>query len=116
MVEQEKKIEDMKEVIQAGVVVKLSQPFVWEDVEHTELQLNFDDLSGDDMIDAEGEFIDFIAGKKNVLIAYKDEHPAYHAVIAAKAAGVHPNFMKKLKAPDFVKVTGATKRFLNRMG
>ncbi|MFJ2044523.1 hypothetical protein ACIOBL_13000 [Paenibacillus taichungensis] len=116
MVDQEKKIEDLTEVQQAGVVVKLSQPILWEEVEHKEFHLNFDDLSGDDMIDVEGEFIDFIAGKKNVLISMKVDHPAYHAVLAAKAAGVHPNIMKKLKAPDFVKVTGASKRFLNRMG
>ncbi|QLG39395.1 phage tail assembly protein [Paenibacillus sp. E222] len=116
MVEQEKKLEDLTEVQQAGVVVKLSRPILWEGVEYTELHLNFDELSGDDIIDVEGEFIDFIAGKKNVLVSMKDEHPAYHAVLAAKAAGVHPNFMKKLKAPEFVKVTGASKRFLNRMG
>nr|WP_145402959.1 phage tail assembly protein [Paenibacillus xylanexedens] len=116
MAEQEKKMDDLTEVQQAGVIVKLSRPLTWEDVEYTELKLDFDDLSGDDIIDAEGEFIDFVAGKRNVLVAFKDDHPAYLAVLAAKAAGVHPNFMKKLKAADFMKVTGASKRFLNRMG
>ncbi|MDM5278801.1 phage tail assembly protein [Paenibacillus silvae] len=116
MSDQEKNTENLKEVQQVGVIVKLSRPLLWEDVEYNELKLNFDELSGEDIIDAEGEFIDFVAGKRNVLVAFKNEHPAYHAVLAAKAAGVHPNFMNKLKATDFMKVTGASKRFLNRMG
>lgn len=105
--------ENLEEVKSTGVVVKLSKSISWEDTEYKELNLKFDNLSGDDIINAESDFMDFVVGKKNVFIAFKDDHPAYLAVLAAKAAGVHPNIMKKLSAKDFLKVTGASKRFLN---
>lgn len=107
------KSEDLVEVQSAEVVIKLSQPVVWEDKEYKELRLNFQRLTGDDIIDAESDFMDFVIGKRNVFVSFKTDHPAYHAVLAAKALGVHPNFMKKLKAADFLKVTGAAKDFLN---
>lgn len=106
--------EQLEEVNQSGVVIALSKPVMWEDVKYESLHLNFDDMSGDDIIKVEEEFYDFVAGVKNVFVHMKNEHPAYHAVLAAKAAGVHPNMMKKIGAPDFMKVTGASKRFLNR--
>lgn len=106
--------EQLGEVKTYGVVIPLSKPVTWEDEQYTELNLRFDDMSGDDIIKVEEEFYDFVAGVKNVFVHMKNEHPAYHAVLAAKAAGVHPNMMKKLGAPDFMKVTGASKRFLNR--
>ncbi|MNO15521.1 hypothetical protein D3C76_51870 [compost metagenome] len=105
--------DNLEEVKQVGVVIKLSRPITWDEVEYKELNLNFDSLSGDDIIDAESDFMDFVVGKKNVFVAFKDEHPAYLAVLAAKAAGIHPNFMKKLAGKDFLKVSGASKRFLN---
>lgn len=108
--------ENLEAVQQVGVVIKLSQPVVWEDVEYNELKLNFENLSGNDIIDIEADFMDYIVGKRNVFVAFKDEHPAYLAVLAAKAAAIHPNFMKKLTAKDFLKVTGASKRFLNGLG
>lgn len=109
-------VDNLEEVKQAGTVIKLSRPVVWEDVEHKELTLRFDSLTGEDVIDAESEFMDFVAGKKNVFVALKDQHPAYLAVLAAKAAGVHPNMTKLLSAKDFKKVTGAAQRFLTDLG
>ncbi|MEK5477579.1 hypothetical protein NYE70_11600 [Paenibacillus sp. FSL R5-0407] len=109
------KVDELQDVKQAGTVIKLSRPVVWEDVEHKELILKFDDLSGDDFIDIEGDFLDFVSGKKNVFMSYKNQHPAYFAVIAAKASGVHPNLMKKLSGKDFLKVTGAARDFLSVM-
>lgn len=109
-------VENLEEVKQTGTVIKLSRSITWEDVEHKELLMNFEGLCGQDMLDVESDFMDFIRGQKNVFVQFKTEHPGYLAVLAAKAAGVHPNLMKKLGAKDFMKVTGAAKDFLSVMG
>lgn len=105
--------ENLEEVKHPGTVVRLSRSVTWEDETITELSFNFDELSGSDIIDVESDFMDFIRGQKNVFVALKTDHPGYLAVLGAKAAGVHPNLMKKLAAKDFLKVTGASKNFLN---
>lgn len=112
MTENTGKNEELMKGKESAKVITLVEPIVWEDETITELKLDFDQLSGDDILTVEGEFMDFIAGVKNVFIYYKNDHPGYQAVLAAKAAGVHPNVMKKLKGKDFLKVTGAAKLFL----
>lgn len=103
--------------LQSPVVeITLSRSVIWEDEKIEKLSLNFESLSGDDLLDVESEFMDFIQGQKNVFVAFKANHPAYLAVLAAKAAGVHPNLMKKLRAKDFLKATGAAKDFLSDLG
>ncbi|SMF88149.1 hypothetical protein SAMN05661091_4141 [Paenibacillus uliginis N3/975] len=105
--------ENLEEVKQAGTVIKLSRPVVWEDAEIKELRIDIATLSGDDIMDIESDFMDFVRGQRNVYVAFKVDHPGYLAVLAAKGAGVHPNLMKKLSARDFLKATGAAKDFLN---
>ncbi|MDU0332539.1 phage tail assembly protein [Paenibacillus sp. 3LSP] len=109
------KTEDLQEVQTVGKVIMLSRPIKWEDVEYKELKLDFETLSGQDILDVESDFMDFIRGQKNVFVQFKTEHPGYLAVIAAKAAGVHPNLMKKLSGKDFLKVTGAARDFLSSL-
>ncbi|MNW52955.1 hypothetical protein D3C74_304960 [compost metagenome] len=106
--------EEMKvEVAQpTGTVIKLSLPVTWEETEYKELHLDFDKLTGEDIIALEADFLVLNQGK-NFLPSFKSEHPAYLAVLAAKSIGVHPNFTKKLNAKDFNKMTGAAKRFLD---
>ncbi|MGN7360019.1 phage tail assembly protein [Paenibacillus sp. SAF-054] len=103
---------EMQETQQAGTVVKLSRPFTWEEKEYTELLLDFEKLSGDEIMSLEADFLELNAGK-NFLISLKKEHPTYQAVLAAKAMGVHFNFLKKLPAKDFNKVTVAARNFLS---
>lgn len=111
------KAEKVVEPLQPAVVeISLSQSVVWEEQKIERLSLNFGGLSGEDILDVESEFMDFIEGQKNVIVAFKTSHPSYLAVLAAKAAGVHPNLMKKLRAKDFLKVTGAAKNFLFNLG
>lgn len=105
--------EQLEEIKPAGTVIKLSRPLSWEETEYTELALDFDGLSGDDIMAIESDFMDFIKGQKNVFVQFKGEHPGYHAVVAARAAGVNPFMIKKLSARDFLRVTGAAKDFLN---
>lgn len=116
MSEQTVNKEEKIEVTQLTRVITLSKPIVWEDETITELKLDFDQLTGDDILMVEGEFFDYVQGVKNVYVYYKNDHPGYHAVLAAKASAVHPNLMKKLKAKDFLKATGAAKLFLRNMG
>lgn len=105
--------ENLEEVKQVGTVIKLSRPFNWEDKDYSELVLDFDKLSGDDLIAIDSDFMAFIKGKRNVFVQFKDEHPAYHMATAAKAAGVDPFMIKALPMRDALKVTGAAKDFLN---
>lgn len=105
--------ENLEEIKPAGTVIKLSRSISWDGVDYSELTLDFDRLTGDDIMAIESDFMDFIKGQKNVYVQFKGEHPGYHAVTAAKAAGVSPFMIKKLPARDFLKVTGAAKDFLN---
>ncbi|MBB3132123.1 hypothetical protein FHS19_006850 [Paenibacillus rhizosphaerae] len=112
---EETKKEELQQTQGAGTVVKLSRPFIWEDTEYKELNLDFEKLSGDDIISLEGDFLEMNQGR-NFLPAFKKDHPAYLAVLAAKAQGVHFNFMKKLPAKDFNTVVDAARNFLNNWG
>lgn len=103
---------EMQETQEAGTVIKLSRPFTWEEKEYTELRLDFEKLSGDEIMALEADFLAMNEGR-NFLPAFKTDHPAYQAVLAAKALGVHFNFLKKLPAKDFNKVTVAARNFLN---
>ncbi|MBU5672646.1 phage tail assembly protein [Paenibacillus brevis] len=101
----------VQETKQAGTVIKLSRPFTWEGVEYKELDLNFERLTGDEIVSLESDFLALNEGK-NFIPYMKSEHPAYQAVLAAKALGVHYNCMKKLPAKDFNRVTKAARDFL----
>lgn len=103
------------EVATAGTVIRLSRPFNWDGTEYKELNLNFEKLSGDEMISLESEFLALNEGK-NFNPYLKSEHPAYQAALVAKAIGVHFNFMKNLPAKDFNKVTKAARDFLRDWG
>lgn len=111
----EAKKDDLQVEQGAGTVIKLSRPFIWEDTEYTELNLDFEKLSGDDIISLESDFLE-MNGQRNFLPAFKSEHPAYLSVLAAKVLGVHFNFLKKLPAKDFNKVVDAARNFLKGWG
>lgn len=98
-----------------GTAIKLSFPISWEGTDYTELNLNFEKLSGDDIIAIEEDFLTLNQGR-NFHPFLKKEHPAYLAALAARALGVHPNFTKKLAVRDFNKVIGAANLFLTVTG
>lgn len=87
--------------------IKLSKPFIFEGKEYTELKLDFDALTGRDMINAEVE-AKAIAGPSPVAELSK----SYLAVIAAKSAKVPVDLIMALPAKDFSKVTIEVQNFL----
>ncbi|HOV79363.1 MAG TPA: phage tail assembly protein [Bacillota bacterium] len=87
--------------------IKLSKPCAFEGKEYTELILDFDSLTGRDMISAEAE-ARVIAGPAPVAELSKP----FLAVMAAKAAKVPVDLIVGLPANDFSKVTMAAQDFL----
>jgi len=87
--------------------VELSKPYSFEDKEYTKLELDFDSLTGQDVINAE---------KK--VRALGDSSPVaefsktYQAVVAAKAAKVPVDLIMKLPAKDFTRITILVQNFL----
>ncbi len=87
--------------------IKLSKPYTFEGKEYTELKLDFDVLTGRDMIIAEAE-VRVIADPAPVAELSK----SYLAVMAAKAARVPVDLILGLPAKDFSKVTIEVQNFL----
>jgi len=88
-------------------VIKLTAPIKFEDKERSELVLDLDGLTGDDLANAEAEMQ--LAGIVPVMV---DTSKRYMMFVAAKAAGVPVEFIRKLKASDATKVTLAVQGFL----
>lgn len=89
--------------------IKLSKPFTFEGKEYAELILDLDGITGRDLIKAEAE-ARIIAGPAAAPVAELSK--PYHAVVAAKAAGVPVDLILALPAKDFTKITMAVQDFL----
>lgn len=87
--------------------ITLKKPCSFEGKEYTELDLDFDSLTGQDLIDATSEAR--ARGDKSVVIELSK---MYQAVVAARAAKVLPDLIVKLPAKDFVSVTSKAQSFL----
>ncbi|MCZ8520125.1 MULTISPECIES: phage tail assembly protein [Paenibacillus] len=102
--------EQVKEELQASVqTFTLSKPYLFDGESHTEIKLNFDALTGEDLIACERQLNVLYPG---TTIPMKEISKQYLAVVAAKAAGVPVEFMQKLPAKDFSKVTIRVQNFL----
>lgn len=82
-------------------------PITFEDKEYKELVLDFDGLSGKDMVAAEKE-TRLLGDNPPVLELNK----TYQAVVAAKAAKVKVDLVMDLPAKEFTKVTLLAQSFL----
>jgi hypothetical protein len=87
--------------------IELSGPVTFEDITKTELVLDLDGLTGDDLANAEAEMQ--LSGVVPVMV---DTSKRYMMFVAAKAAGVPVELIRKLKANDATKVTLAVQGFL----
>lgn len=88
--------------------IKLAKVVTYDGEEIKELNLDFDSLTGQDLLNAEKEAV---ASNKNVA-PIKEFDKGYLAIVAAKAAGVATDVMPLLGAKDFTKVTVQTQNFL----
>ena len=88
--------------------IKLLKAIQYDGETVTELHLDFDSLTGQDILNAERELN---AGNKSVA-PVKEFDKGYLSIVAAKAAGVPTDMLSLLGAKDFTKVTVLTQNFL----
>lgn len=88
-------------------VIKLKATVKFEDIEKSELVLDLDALTGDDLAAAEAEM-----QASGAIAIMADTSKRYLMHVAAKAAGVPVEFIRRLKAPDATKVTMEVQNFL----
>lgn len=87
--------------------VELSKPYSFEGKEYTKLELDFDSLTGQDVINAEKEVR--ALGDRSPVAEFSK---TYQAVMAAKAAKVPVDLIMKLPAKDFTRITILVQDFL----
>lgn len=85
----------------------LNKPYSFEGADYTEIVLDLDGLTGEDMLQAEREFS---AGKEFAPVPVMNS--AYIAIVAAKAAKKPAEFIKRLPAKEFSKVIVTVQNFL----
>jgi len=89
-------------------VYVLRRPFTFEEQEITELHLDFMKLSGDDILAIERR----ILNEGHPMPLVKETSKTFQAYVAAAAAGVQVELIKKLPAKDFSAVTLLAQDFL----
>ena len=87
--------------------ITLKKPCLFEGKEYTELDLDLDSLTGQDLIDATNEAR--ARGDQSVIIELSK---LYQAIVAAKAAKVSVDMVITLGGKDFIAVTKAAQSFL----
>lgn len=87
--------------------VKFSQEYTFGSKTLNELNLDFDSLTGFDLLKLENEFKKRIPG-----FNIKEQEDAWYITVAAKVADVKYGDLLQLKARDFVKLTLVMKGFL----
>lgn len=86
--------------------VTLKKPFEFEGQTYSELVLDLDSLTGQDMIDAEAEAR--AAGDRSIML---ETSKTYLAIVAAKAGKVPVDMLKNLPAKEFTKITAQVQSF-----
>lgn len=87
----------------------LKKPIEFEGQSYTELALDFDSLTGDDILNAEGQYFSEVGSANSFM---KETSKAYQVFVAARAAKVPPELIRSLKAGDFTRLTVRTQSFL----
>ncbi|MDP5277142.1 phage tail assembly protein [Chengkuizengella axinellae] len=93
---------------QEANVFELRQSIQFEEKEYKELKLDFDSLTGEDILACARQYNATESDRALV----KETDKAYQAFVAAKSANVPIELIKKLNASDFSKVTLRAQRFL----
>ena len=87
--------------------MKLKKPIVFEGKEISDLTIDFDSLTGQDLIDAASEAR--MRGDKSAVIELSK---TYQAIVVAKAAKVLPELIVAMGGKDFVAATNSAQAFL----
>lgn len=90
------------------VIINLKKPFDFDGKGYSEIRLDFDSLSGADIIGAERQFF---ANGANQSISIKEFSKEFQAYIAARAAKLPVEFFFALSVQDFTQVTLKVQNF-----
>ncbi|EJW19143.1 phage tail assembly protein [Paenibacillus alvei] len=90
-------------------VYKLIRPISFDGEEVKELVLDFDELTGQDLLACARQAQVMAPNEVNLVRALS---LTYQVVVAAKAAGVAAELIQSLKAKDFTQVTQRAQNFL----
>ena len=86
---------------------KFSKPFEFEGKTYEELDIDLDNLTGEDL-----EVVEQQMAEEKVFVPVPAIHRGYCARVGAVAAKVPPVFFKKLPAKDYSKITQEISNFL----
>ncbi len=89
------------------ITIKLSKSYEFEGKEYKKLELDFESLTGNDLISAEKEAR--AMGDQTPMLEFSK---MYQAIMAAKASKVPVDLIMKLSLKDFTNVTVRTGNFL----
>ncbi|MFX3635455.1 MAG: phage tail assembly protein [Candidatus Pristimantibacillus sp.] len=88
---------------------QLQKTFSFDGVEYNEFDLNFEALTGKDIVSAEAQYR---AAGNDESVFVKEMNKAFLAYVVASAAKVMPDAILNLPAKEFVKVTNKARNFL----
>lgn len=110
----ENKIIEVKEEVldEPGVdKITLKNPFEYEGETYRSLKLRLGDLTGADIEDAEVQFTS-MNPQMAATTPLKEMSKGFLSIVAAKSMGKPVDFVRRLKAPDYSKVTTTVQVFL----
>ena len=103
------------ESVELETTIVFAKPFEFNGQKYEKIDLNLEDLTGAALEEAEVEFT-----IRNPQVAaqtfLKAMSTGYQAIVAAKAAGVNPEFIRSLPANEYTKVTATVQAFLLKRG
>ncbi|WP_020621009.1 phage tail assembly protein [Paenibacillus daejeonensis] len=108
MTDQVKTEEDVTTETPATSIYTLRRAWSFEGGEVKDLNLDFDRLTGEDIISCERQYMQL----EGASMLFKDANKEYQAYVAARAAKVPVELIRALPAKDFSMVTLRAQRFL----
>lgn len=90
----------------------LKSPLQFEGASYSELDVDFESLTGEDVIACERQ----LRSEEPGFTYMKESSKVYQAIIVARAAKVPVELVKKLSAPDFSRLTMHAQNFLLGLG
>lgn len=104
--------EEKKNDQKQGREFKLRYPVEYEGKKYESLNMDFSSLTAEDIINAESQFVAETGTDPFV----KETRKMFQAYVAARAAGVSPDMIKKMNASDFSRLTVRVQNFLLGVG
>ena len=88
-------------------IIKLNQEYTLDGKKYTEIELDFESLTGKKLLIAESEF-----KKRNKGAAVKELEDGWLLTVAEKASGIKYGSLMELKGKDYIKVINAARNFI----